>query len=233
MRNMRNLSLFVLGLIAFTSCSSDGGGGTKEPANSAPTTPSLTYPSNNLVCIDNAVNFQWNASTDAQADAVRYEIQIATDNAFTQGLSTAITNATSKQITLVKGKSYFWRVRATDNKNASSEYSSVYNFYTEGDGVINHVPFAPVLVSPSLQSTQTTASVSLNWTASDADASDVLKYDVYFGTTNPPTTKVASDLAAKTYTAAASAAGTYYWRIVVKDDKGASSVGQVWFFNKQ
>jgi len=223
---MKKLSIFILGLIVFSSCSGD-------EENTAPTTPSLTYPSNNLVCVDNAITFQWNASTDAQNDVITYQIQIATDNAFTQNLITSTTTVASKTYTLSKGESYYWRVKATDSKDDSSEYSAVYNFYTESAGVTNHLPFAPVLASPALGSTQTSTSVSLNWTATDADATDVLTYDVYFGTTNPPTVKVASDITSNSFTAPANDSGDYYWKVVVKDGKGGTTVGQIWNFSKE
>ncbi|OYX23116.1 MAG: hypothetical protein B7Z06_10705, partial [Flavobacteriales bacterium 32-35-8] len=67
----------------------------------------------------------------------------------------------------------------------------------------------------------------------DADASDVLKYDLYFGTANPPTEKVAADLLLKTYDVNVLNAGNYYWKVVVKDGKGGTTVGQVWNFIKQ
>ncbi|OYX24316.1 MAG: hypothetical protein B7Z06_09055, partial [Flavobacteriales bacterium 32-35-8] len=161
---MKKIGLFILSLVVFSSCSSGGDGGSDDPSpnpvqNTSPTTPGLNYPTNNLVCISNTINFQWNAAVDAQNDAITYQLQVATDNAFTQNLNSSTATALSKQITLIKGKSYYWRVKATDSKNASSSYSAVYNFYTEGEGVVNHVPFAPVLVTPILNSIQTNTSV--------------------------------------------------------------------------
>ena len=67
---------------------------------------------------------------------------------------------------------------------------------------------------PALNS-QTATTVTLQWTASDADTSDILTYDVYFGTENQPTIVTSA---------------TYYWKIVVKDNKGGQTIGQVWIF---
>lgn len=231
---MKNISLFILSLVVFSSCSS-GDGGSDDPSptpvnNTAPTTPGLSYPTNNLVCVSNTITFEWNAATDAQNDVVSYQLQIATDNSFTQNLNSSTITSLNKQITLEKGKLYYWRVKAVDSKNGSSNYSTVYNFYTEGEGVINHVPFAPVLVAPVLNSNQSKGTINLSWIAVDADASDILKYDVYFGTVNPPTEKVAADLLLKTYDVNVINAGNYYWKVVVKDGKGGTTVGQVWNF---
>lgn len=235
---MKKIGLFILSLVVFSSCSSGGDGGSDDPSpkpveNTSPTVPGLNYPTNNIVCISNVIDFQWGASVDTQNDAITYQLQIATDNAFTQNLNSSIVTTLSKEITLVKGKSYYWRVKAIDAKNASSNYSATYNFYTEGDGVINHVPFAPSLVAPTLNSVQSTTTVNLSWTATDADVTDVLTYDVYFGTTNPPTEKVAAAITDKTYSVNTTAATNYYWKVVVKDGKGGTTVGQVWNFIKQ
>lgn len=228
---MKKISLFILSLVVFSSCS--GGGGSEDPTpttNTAPSVPSLNYPTNNLVCINNVITFQWGASLDAQNDVVSYQLEVATDNAFSQNLNSTINSGLTKQIALEKGKLYYWRLKAVDNNNASSAYTSVYSFYTEGDGVVNHVPFAPVLVTPVLNSNQAKGTINLSWTAVDADAADVLKYDVYLGITNTPTTKVATDLTLKTFDATIPNSGNYYWKVVVKDGKGGTTVGQVWNF---
>ena len=200
--------------------------------NKAPSIPSLLSPANNLLCIDNTVAFQWNASTDQDSDMLSYQIEIAKDNLFTQIYATNSSTTANKTISLEKGVRYYWRVKATDSKNLSSNYSSVYQFYTEGVGLTNHLPFAPSLVKPGLSSVTSDNSVVLEWTASDVDANDVLTYDVYFGTTNTPTVKVASGQSLKTYTQNVSASGTYYWSVDVKDNKGGVTKGQVWRFVK-
>jgi hypothetical protein len=71
-------------LIAATLWSCGGGGGgtpTPTPTNNAPATPTLTYPTNNLLCINNQLDFQY-SSTDPDGDAITYLIEIATDNTF-------------------------------------------------------------------------------------------------------------------------------------------------------
>lgn len=224
--------LYILALtLSLVSCGGSGGGDTPPPVvNKAPSIPTLTSPANNLLCIDNVVNFQWSASTDPEGDAITYQIQVAKDNLFSQIAHTVTSTTASKSISLEKGVAYYWRVKATDNKNAASDYSATFNFYTEGDGIINHLPFSPVLVSPTLNSTQTTATVNLQWTASDVDTSDSLAYDVYFGTANPPTIVISANQSASTLSKTVSASTTYYWKVVVKDNQGGQTIGQVWSF---
>lgn len=234
---MKKINLFYfMGLFILASC---GSGGDDEsdtiPAskNVAPTSPSLKSPTNNLICIDNVVLFDWNGSTDVERDPITYKLEIATDANFTMNLISNTTVNLSKEVSLEKGKYYYWRVKAVDSKNNSSDYTPVYKFYTEMTGVLNHVPFLPVLVSPALNASVSTSSVSLSWTAVDSD-NDSLKYDVYFGTVNPPTQKVAADIATASYSTASLTSGTkYYWNVVVKDGKGGTTIGQVWNFTKQ
>ena len=65
-----------------------GGGGdddtpTVQPeVNKAPTIPTLSSPSNNLICIDNSVLFNWTTATDPNNDAISYKIQVSKDLGF-------------------------------------------------------------------------------------------------------------------------------------------------------
>lgn len=114
------IAAIIFGMNSLISC---GGGGGDDPptpppppVNKAPSTPSLSAPSNNLLCIDNVLDFSWNASTDPDGDAINYQLQIATDNQFTTNLQSFTGSAASKQVTLNKGVAYYWRVKATDSK---------------------------------------------------------------------------------------------------------------------
>jgi len=234
---MKKLAYIIAAIIISlnnTSCGGSGGGGgttpPPEPENNNPTSPSLSLPTNNQLCIDNVVTFQWNAATDPDGDTVKYQLQIATDNQFTQNVQTQSNiTGTSLQVTLDKGVAYYWRVKAVDSKNASGDYSSTFQFYTEGEGESNYLPFSPSVVSPSLNEVVQSTSASLEWTASDVD-NDPLTFDVYFGTENPPVTIVSENQSALTFDVDLTNGLDYFWKIVVKDDKGGITIGQVWTF---
>lgn len=232
---MRKFLVLLVISTVLISCGGGGGGDDPTPnpppvaTNKAPSVPTQSAPTNNLLCIDNTVTFQWNASTDPEGDSISYELQIATDNQFSQNLQTLTISSTSTSVSLEKGIAYYWRVKAKDSKNASSSYSSTYSFYTEGDGESNHLPFLPSIVSPALNSTVSDASITLEWTASDVD-NDQLTFDVYFDTVNPPPTKVAENQSETTLNQALESSKNYYWKVVVKDDKGGQTIGQVWNF---
>ncbi len=219
--------------IALGSC---GGGGDDPkpvpptPENKVPTAPTLVAPTNNKLCIDNAVSFQWNASTDPDGDAITYQIQVAKDNQFGQIAHSLSGSATNQYISLEKGVAYYWRVKAIDSKNLASNYSSTFQCYTEGIGETNHLPFTPELVKPDLNSLVQTATATLEWNASDVDTNDALTFDVFFGTVNPPTTKIGDNQTAKTLDVNLEASKSYYWKVVVKDNNGGETIGQIWNF---
>ena len=226
--------LYTLALsITIWSCGGGGGGDTPPPTptNETPTTPVLVYPSNNLLCIDNVLNFDWNASTDPDGDPITYNIQVSTNAQFTQVVHDVNVTSTSRSLTLDKGVAYYWRAKATDSKSAASSYSSTNQFYTEGDGVSNHLPFTPVLTSPELSSVVAGTTANLQWTADDVDTANTLTFDVYLDTVTPPVAAAASDQAAESLNVTnLTASTTYYWKVVVKDGEGGQTIGQIWNF---
>lgn len=230
MKNILNILSLLFGVLLF-SCGSGGGDDAPEDINTAPSVPMLSSPANNKLCIDNSVSFQWNVSIDAEKNPIVYQIQVATDNQFTQIVKTTEASSNSTIVGLDKGKAYYWRVKATDSKNTSSSYSATYSFYTEGVAQTNHLPFLPQLIFPAYNSVITTSSVSLKWTASDVDINDILSYDVYLSAVNPPTTKVANSISETTLSVnALETSKIYFCKVVVKDNKGGETVGQVWSF---
>lgn len=230
MKNFIYLSIISL---VFISCG--GGSDDSEPTppvaeNAAPTVPTLVGPTDNKLCLDSNVSFQWNKATDPNGDAITYQIQVAKDNAFAQIEKTFDGADNLASIALVKNTAYYWRVKATDSKGLASTFSTTFKFYTSGDAVINHLPFAPDLTAPVINAALTTTTATLKWTASDVDTADILFYDVYFGTANPPTAKLKENQSANTLDVTLEPAKQYYWRVVVKDNKGGETIGQVWKF---
>ena len=197
--------------------------------NKTPSIPVLMAPVNNLLCTDNTVTFNWGSSLDLDGDTINYTMQIATDNLFLQIVLDTNIKETKTTFTLDKGKAYYWRVKATDSKNESSSFSSIFQFYTEGIASENHSPFSPGLVSPKLSSVVQITTATLEWTASDVD-NDTLVYDIFFGTQNPPLQKFSANQSETILNVEVASSKEYFWKVVVKDSKGAQSIGQVWNF---
>lgn len=221
----------VFVLILFSCGGSDGPEDTEQPdENTAPSVPELVYPLSNTVCIDNNVIFEWNASTDVEGDRITYNLEVSENNSFSPVLHNETSFLESKLISLTKGKAYYWRIKAMDTRSAESEYSQVSQFLTEGEGESNHIPFAPSLLTPALNVEIDGTSTTLSWSASDVD-NDPLTFDVYLDTNAEPTTKVSENQSGTSFNATGlTPNSTYYFKVVVKDDKGGASIGQVWNF---
>ncbi|MGY5355396.1 glycoside hydrolase family 78 protein [Wenyingzhuangia sp. IMCC45467] len=223
-------------LVTLLLFSCGGGGGSEdiepqEPENTAPTIPVLKVPADNTLCVDNTVDFEWNRATDAEGDAISYQVQIAKDNQFTDVVKSEMVSSLNEAFTLSKGTAYYWRVKAVDNNNESSEYSTVNSFYTEAVAITNHLPFLAQAVQPKEDSFQDGPTVRLRWNAKDVDVNDVLTYDVYFGTDATSLDKIKENTTATfADTPTLETSTTYFWKVDVMDDKGGKTNGSVWSF---
>jgi|GEM_PF-2494813 len=94
----------------------------------APDAPVLTAPSDGYASVPLNSSLMWNAS----ARASDYNVQIATDAAFTSiALSkTGITDTYLNVSTLLGNTKYYWRVSAS-NEGGTSPYSPVFSFTTQ------------------------------------------------------------------------------------------------------
>ena len=226
---MKKIAFSILICLVFLGCSSSGDSEDETPANKAPTIPTLASPSNTLLCTSNILEFKWNMSSDANGDPIKYKIELSKDSQFKTIDKTATVTATTMTFTLDRGIAYYWRVEAIDSKNLSSGFSSVFSLYTEGDGVTNHLPYAPQLITPQLSATIQSGTTTLKWSGSDAD-NDALTYAVYFDENKQPTTLVSENQVKQTFDVSTTSKKTYYWKVVVKDNKGGKTIGQVWSF---
>lgn len=111
-------------------------------------------------------------------------------------------------------------------KENVSQYYLFLNF-------TNSHPNAPSNPNPANGANDIETNADLSWTCSDPDG-DLVSYDVYFGTTNPPTTKVSSNQAGTSYDPGAlGSSTTYYWQIVATDNIAwdiGNTAGPVWSF---
>jgi hypothetical protein len=99
-----------------------------------------------------------------------------------------------------------------------------------GGGGGNNPPNVPSNPSPANGATGVGLTPTLSWTGGDPDVGDTVTYDVYFGTAASPPL-VSSNQAATTYSPGTLSASTlYYWRIVARDNLGATTSGPTWSF---
>lgn len=217
--------LTIIGFL-FVSCSS---GGDDENQNENPGVPKIISPSNNKLCVDNYVAFEWEYLKNPDDDLIIYQIEIAKDDQFNLIAETWETESNYTEIELELNTAYYWRIKTVNSEGISSKYSKTYKFYTEGETVVNHLPFLPELISPAINTTLNSTTATLKWDATDDDG-DILSYDVYFGTVNPPVTKISGNTTEKNTDVTLQRAKEYFWKVVVRDNKGGETVGQIWKF---
>lgn len=224
-KHIKTLStlFFVLVLI---SC----GGSDDGSSNVAPNAVTqVVFPTSDLLCVDNTINFQWNAATDADGDPITYRVQIATDRDLVNIVEDRTTTTNSITLTLQQGVAYYWHVTAVDNSGEASEPSPTLAFYTSGPGITNYAPFTAALNSPTNDSDVPSGSVNLDWTGADTDTDDILTYDLFFGENSEPPL-LQSGLNVENFNVSTSAGTTYFWRIDTIDNSNIKTIGQVWTF---
>ncbi|TKJ44228.1 hypothetical protein CEE36_00350 [candidate division TA06 bacterium B3_TA06] len=200
----------VLGLMLTTGCD-------KEPP-----AVSITYPLDNATISDPVI-----IRADADDNKEVVEVEFHVDGAMCYSDTESPweyewdpTTVSDSSMHTVFAKAY----DPSDNVG-TSDVVTVFVDY-------NQPPSAPGNPSPANGATDQPLDVNLSWTGGDPDG-DPVTYDVYFGTSSSPSL-VASDRTTTNYDPGSLEYNTtYYWKIVAKDDKGATTTGDVWQFTTE
>jgi hypothetical protein len=175
------------------------------PPPPPPASPDLLAPANAATDISINPLVSWNASSGATA----YNVQLATDAAFSNIVSTktGIATTSASFSGLTGNTTYYWRVNAT-NGGGSSSWSTVYSFTT----VTVVIPDVPVLGLPADGATGVSLPARLSWNAANAAASYHLQVSLY-----ADFRQIASNKAGLT-TTSSNVGGlkkntVYYWRV--------------------
>ena len=103
-----------------------------------------------------------------------------------------------------------------------------YEMVTGGGGG-NNPPNQPVNPNPVNGAIDQSITLTLSWSCTDPNG-DPLTYDVYFGTTNNPPLASGNQTGTSYNPGQLNNNTTYYWKIVAKDNQGATTAGPVWNF---
>ena len=225
MKNITLKSIVLIFSILLMSCGGSGGdegnnggnnGGGDPPGPIAPKAATLSKPANNSECLEvDAVKFEWNKSDDTTS------YTIVVKNLLTQESMSQTTTDTSVEITLTKGFPYSWYIIST-NTSTSTASSAKWKFYLSGTPQKNHAPFPADILAPKPGATLTVGNIQLSWSFSDVDTSDTHKFDIYLDKKDASTRNTSNYTASKK-TVSLNEPGTYYWRVVTKDNHGSSS----------
>jgi hypothetical protein len=206
--------------------------------NSLPYTP--TNPSPFIGTLVNIINttLSWSGGDPDNEDTISYKIYFGT-NTNPPYVTTLTAPATLKTITwnpgtLLYNTTYYWKIIAVDNIGETAT-GPIWNFKTQ---LSNNPPFIPSNPFPSNESIVFPFLI-LSFNCGDPDNSDIVTYDIYFGTTpNPPLADtIGPYLAAQSNVSwnpgVLSGNMTYFWRIVSWDNHGGSASGPVWCFTTE
>tara|TARA_B100001094_G_scaffold291720_1_gene310353 strand:- start:76 stop:774 length:699 start_codon:yes stop_codon:yes gene_type:complete len=215
--------ILFISLIILVSCKGKEEGGGDGGVDPPPPVPSpkaavLNTPAKNSECLDGEnVEFRWASSENTDS----YDISIK--NLLTQAVVSQTTTSTSVTIKLEKGNPYSWYIISKSNSSTDTAESEKWKFYLKGDPVLNYSPFPADLVSPKAEASVSAGTIKFQWSGSDADAGDTLTYDIYIDSSNPPANKVKGDQSSSTLDHIMNSTGTYYWKVITKDNYGSNS----------
>jgi len=170
--------------------------------------PNLRSPRANTITNNTLPTFWWTTVRGGAA----YEIDFASDSAFTNLVNSEIVNGSPYTITspLSDGK-YFWRVRAHDIINQPGTWSSARTFTIDTTG-----PTVPVLSAPA-NNASTRRTPAFKWLSVPTAVAYEFQYDNNADFSSPTYSVTARSTFRRP---PAMKIGTYYWHVRAKDASG-------------
>ena len=224
---MNKLFLVVCSIILFGCGRKDDPGARPEPAL-------LVYPEKNSECttginideVSSRVEFRWQASHNTEI----YELRATNLN--TGVTQTISSRSLSAKLPLQKGAPYSWSITSKNSEVRETATSEVWSFYNSGYGT-SHAPFPAGIISPKSGASvfkNINNQITLEWSGADLD-NDLLRFEVYFSTENPPITLVGGTTADETtFKVSVLSNMVYYWQVISKDKEGNTSDSGIYEF---
>lgn len=138
-----------------------------------------------------------------------------------------ILNSDATHIYSFDNYEYAKKISQLTNSTLDDNNNSIIDSY---ELQVNFPPNKPTNPAPTNGATNQFTNSDLTWTCTDPE-NDQLTYDIYLGTSSTPPL-VKSDNASLSYDPGLlNQNSTYYWQIIVKDNKGNSTTGDIWNFS--
>ena len=127
---------------------------------------------------------------------------------------------------LINNTLYYWIILAMNNASQTTVVGS--SRLKTG----NQPPTVPELVNPEDQAIDVALTSTLDWTQSTDPNGDILHYYVFLDTLiNSPRVVTPEGLTVTSYHPELTEGKTYYWRVLVKDDKGGAAISTLETFS--
>ena len=199
-------------------------------SNNPPNTPSSPNPSDGATNQPIDLTLSWSGGDPDAGDSVSYNLYFGTSSS-PPLVKSNLSEASYSPGTLAYGTKYYWRVVAKDNHGAEAG-GPVWIFETSP--APNNPPYTPSSPSPANGATVASISLRLSWNGGDPDTGDSVAYDVYWdgAGNNPDPPLWASNQRDTTVDVIPirNPSTVYYWKIVAKDNHGATSTSPIWKF---
>jgi len=192
----------------------------------------LLTPGNNEPCTTgtsvsatkSTVTFTWLQAEATDLYEVHFHNLLTGDSVVTSTASLTV------DADLLKGTPYSWFIISKEKKTTKVAQSDTWKFYNSGPGITVYPPYPAEIISPAMSQSvpNVGGTITLKWKGT-AGSNTIKNYDVYFGgDPSPPLTNANVTTTQETYNPGGP--GTYYWKIVTRDNAGNTSTTQVYSF---
>ena len=218
---MKKIFLIPVVLILAIACNSKD----DNPRPTPPKVATLLFPEKDETCTqgviidDNrsTITFEWEPNKGAN------NFTLTIRNLLTNRIETYNSTENFKEVTLARNTPYSWFIIAINTNSGETTTSNLWKFYNAGEGVVSYPPFPAELLTPKSGSTAySTTNIQFTWDASDVD-NDIVQYELFLDTVNPPTKQLVSQLTSGTFTLSPLDPNVYYWYINTIDKSGNST----------
>jgi len=206
-------------------------------SNSAPTKTVGSAPAHEAIDVAKTMTFKWSASTDGDADVIKYDFYLGTSATLSDSDKKASDLETTEfEVVDMKSKTqYFWKVCAKDAEGDTVD-SDVFSFTTT-----NSKQSKSTAVSPADAADNIARDITIEWTASVDEDGDKIVYDLFLASKKDYEANskafVAADLKSADLEVTTfdvknlNAPDTYYWKVVAKDTEGVGVESDVFSFS--
>jgi hypothetical protein len=194
------------------------------PGTPPPAAFGKTSPANQAVVLPTGVMLSWQPSSGALTYQYCYD---TIDDGACTGTWTTTGSTNVALPVLTSGVNYYWQVRASNAAGftyANGSDTAFWSFHT------NTPPNPPTNILPTNNATNISLNPTLLWSDTDPDR-DGLTYDVYLEEfAAQPGFVVSSNQPGNSFNQILFPGTQYFWKIVARDQYGATTSGPVWSF---